>query len=62
MSNFSDILKKGKKQFQVKDQLGKWGRCDYCDERRLLFTYSDSKSEFWYLCESCSDVFIKEEE
>lgn len=58
--SFSDIMKRGKKQFEIKDQCGEWGRCEHCDERRLLFPYRDDKNEMWRLCESCSNLFIKE--
>lgn len=60
--SFADIMKRGKKQFQVKEQRGEWGRCEYCDERKLLFPYKDNKNEAWQLCELCSSMFIKEVE
>jgi len=62
MANFADILKHGKKRFQVKSKKSKWGKCDYCDDRYLLFLYRDSKNEIWMLCDECADTFIKEEE
>lgn len=60
--SFSDILKHGKKRFLVKNKKGSWGRCDYCDERRLLFAYKDSKKEVWMLCDICSNIFVEEDE
>ena len=62
MADFADILKHGKKRFQIKDGKGKWGKCDYCDDRHLLFPYHDSKKELWLLCDDCANIFIKEEE
>ena len=62
MAGFGDILKQGKKRFKVKSSLGSWGKCESCDERKLLFPYKDDKKETWHLCDGCSDLFIKEEE
>lgn len=59
--SFVDILKKGKRQFQIKDQRGSWGKCEYCDTRQLLFQYTDDKNELWHLCGDCTGLFIKEE-
>lgn len=62
MSGFSDILKQGKKRFEVKSDHGSWGRCEYCDERHLLHSYHDNKNEIWKLCDQCTDFFVKEED
>jgi hypothetical protein len=62
MADFADILRHGKKRFETKDKKGKWGVCEYCDKRRLLFPYRDSKKELWLLCSGCTNIFIKEEE
>jgi hypothetical protein len=60
--DFSSILRQGKKRFKVKNNRGKYGNCEYCDDRFELFPYSDTKNEIWMLCESCTDIFVKEEE
>lgn len=60
--SFVDILKRGKKQSQVKSSRSAWARCEYCDEMRPLFAYDDKKGDAWSLCESCTDIFIEEEE
>lgn len=62
MADFVDIIKRGKKRFKVKDKKGKFGRCEYCDKRNLLFPYRDSKNELWLLCSNCTNIFIEEEE
>lgn len=62
MADFSTILRQGKKRFEVKNNRGQYGSCEYCDDRHKLFPYSDKKNEIWMLCESCTDVFVKEEE
>lgn len=60
--SFGDILKKGKKQFEIKEQRGFWGRCEYCDQRKLLFPYKEpANNSSWNLCDVCSDLFVKEE-
>ena len=61
MSGFGDILKQGKKRFDIKKKRGSWGVCDDCANRKYLFSYSDNKKEVWRLCDSCSDSFIKDE-
>lgn len=61
MSNFTDILKHGKKRFKVKNNKGEYGKCEYCDNRYLLFSYKDNNDEKWILCEECIDVFVEEE-
>ena len=62
MADFSSILKRGKKSFDAKAKGGKWGKCDECTERRLLFPYHDAEDEVWDVCEECMNTFIKEEE
>ncbi len=62
MADFGDILKQGKRRFKVKNIIGSWNKCEHCDERRYLFPYKDDQSESWDLCDSCADVFIREEE
>lgn len=60
--NFNDIMSRGKKKFVVKDtSKSKWGKCEYCEERRKLHPYNDSHDEPWMLCEQCIEIFIKEE-
>jgi len=60
--NFSNILKKGKKRFEVKNkQQNKWGRCEACDKRELLFPYASSKNDTWMLCSECLEAFVKDE-
>ena len=61
MTGFSDILKRGRKIFDMKDTGGKWNRCEECGERRLCFDYSDCQNEIWVLCEQCTNTFVKEE-
>lgn len=60
--DFSDILKHGKKRFETKNKKGKYGVCEYCDKRRLLFPYCDNKKELWSLCNNCINIFVNEEE
>lgn len=61
--DFCDILKQGRKRFVTKgNKRGEYDNCDYCDKRKLVFEYLDSEKEFWYLCEGCADLFIKEGE
>ncbi len=62
MSNFGNILKKGKRRFEIKNKKTQWGRCESCDERSQLFKYNDAKGTIWMLCEKCSETFIEEEE
>lgn len=61
MSNFIDILKRGKKRFKVKSKKEKYGKCEFCDRRKLLFLYHDNKKELWSLCDECINIFVKEE-
>ncbi len=62
MVGFADILKNGKKRFEVKNKKGKWDLCEYCDKRHLLFPFRDSKKELWLLCDNCTNIFIEEGE
>ena len=45
MADFSDILKRGKRMFDLKDKGGKWDRCEECGKRKLCFPYDDDKDE-----------------
>lgn len=60
--DFGKILKRGQRKFQTRDQRGEWGLCEYCEERRKLYSYKDNKHELWKLCDYCIDLFVKEEE
>lgn len=62
MANFSDIMKHGKRMFDIKNKGGKWNKCEECGERRTCFIYDDDKEETWLLCEECANSFVKEEE
>ena len=62
MTDFGNILKRGRKMFDLKKKGGEWGRCEECDERAQLFPYSDEEKEVWLLCEICATSFVKEEE
>lgn len=59
--NFNDILNKGTRRHKVKNQQSVWDLCEYCDERRELFEYKDSKDCMWMLCNECCDTFIEDE-
>jgi len=61
MSDFSSILKRGKRIFDMKDKGGEWQRCEECDEMLKCYPYKDEKCEVWMLCEDCSKEFIKDE-
>lgn len=61
MSDFNDILKRGKRVFDLKDKGGTWGRCEDCGKRSPLFPFEDSDGEIWMFCETCLLDFIKEE-
>jgi hypothetical protein len=62
MSDFGDILRRGRLRQVIKGQRGVWGSCDYCELRRKLYEYKDIKEEKWMLCTSCIDEFIKDED
>jgi len=53
MGSFGDLLRKGKKRSSIKDNHGKWGRCETCQNRRLLYPYVDAKNQTWQICEFC---------
>lgn len=59
--SFSDILKKGKDIFEVKDGRGVWGRCEDCGQRKILYEYFDKEKQCWMLCENCITRFIGED-
>jgi hypothetical protein len=59
---FSDVLRRGKRIFGVKDKGGKWGRCEECDERALLYPYDDKEGQVWMLCEYCLEILAKDDE
>jgi len=61
MTDFGDILRRGRRNYNIKQLPSEWGRCDACGERKLLHPYDSEKKEIWMLCEECSDVFVKEE-
>lgn len=60
MSDFSDILRRGRKKFTIKDQKGEFGRCEECNARALLYKYVDKEKQTWTLCEKCIETFTKE--
>lgn len=60
--NFSNILKQGKRRFEIKNKQGQWGRCESCESREFLFPYdAGSKSDKWMLCHACLETFVKDE-
>lgn len=61
MSSFNDIMKRGKRMFDMKNKGGTWDRCEECDKRALCFPYVDEKNEVWTLCEECVSEFVKDE-
>jgi hypothetical protein len=61
MVDFGTILKRGKRRAMAKKDVGHWGNCDSCDERRLLHNYGDNDDKSWKLCEDCTNSFVKEE-
>ena len=61
MVDFSTIIKRGQRRSRIKSHMGKWGRCESCEERKELYPYSDEKGEIWMLCSECSDGYVKEE-
>ena len=61
MANFSDIMKRGQRNFDLKEGGGSWNRCEECDERALCYPYIDEKSEVWILCEECTNEFVRDE-
>lgn len=59
--NFSNILKQGKRRFEIKNKQSQWGRCESCDNRELLFPYNGDKADNWMLCAACLETFVKDE-
>ena len=63
MADFADLLKRGRRMFDMKNKSGsKWFKCEECGERRFCYPYDDDKDETWYLCEQCANLFVKDEE
>jgi len=62
MSGFGNILRRGKKIFVTKDKGGKYGRCEECNARDLLYKYFDEEKIVWMLCETCVTIFTNDEE
>jgi hypothetical protein len=62
MSDFGNILKRGRKIFNTKNSGGVWGRCEECNARAFLFKYVDEENQTWLLCEQCINTFTKDEE
>ena len=60
MAGFGDILKKGKRRYDIKSKGGDWGRCEECDERARLYPFDDEKDQIWMLCEDCTEIFVNE--
>lgn len=58
--DFSKILDRGKKMFDVTHKGGKWNVCEECNKRKLCYAYLDVEGEIWWLCEVCTQLFIKE--
>jgi hypothetical protein len=61
MSDFIDILKRGKKVFNTKNSIGVYGRCEECNARAVLYKYQDEEGQIWLLCEQCISTFAKDE-
>lgn len=59
--NFSNILKQGKRRFEIKDKKGQWGRCESCEHRKFLFPYDGGKNDKWLVCSACLEKFVKDE-
>jgi hypothetical protein len=62
MSDFGDIMRRGRKMFDMKSKGGTWNRCEECDTRALCYPYIDEKNEVWVLCEDCTNEFVKDEQ
>jgi hypothetical protein len=62
MGNFGDILKRGKKLFDIKSRDGKFDRCEECNARAPVYKYIDEEEQNWMLCETCIKDYIKEDE
>jgi len=61
MSDFGSILRRGRRMFDMKNRGGDWGRCEECDDRKIIFPYEDEENQIWMLCEQCMETFIKDE-
>lgn len=61
MVDFSKIVNRGKRRFKSKSD-GEWGRCEECDNRKILFIYIDNTGSEWKLCEDCINYYTKEED
>lgn len=61
MSGFGKLLKKGQRRHEIKSSGGKWGRCEECDERTLLYPFDDEKEQVWMLCDRCTEIFVNDE-
>lgn len=61
MVDFNTLLRRGKKRSTSKDDSGYWGKCDACDERKLLYIYVDNYDKKWNLCSGCINAFADEE-
>ena len=59
--NFSNILRQGKRRFEIKNKQGQWGRCEACDNREFLFPYNGDKNDNWMVCSACLEGFVKDE-
>ena len=59
--DFGKILKQGKRKFNIKNRPSKWGKCEACDVRRMLYAYDGKKRDIWMLCEECLETLIKDE-
>jgi len=61
MTNFGDILRKGKRRFKLKTHIDLWDSCEACGLRSKVHNYCDEKGDSWLMCDKCIDLFIKEE-
>lgn len=60
--NFSKILKKGKRIFNVKSNIrGQWNKCEACERRQIVYSYIVNNDK-WLVCDDCLKNFIKDEE
>lgn len=62
MTGFGTIVERAKRRFGIKSTRGKWGRCEECEERSILYPFDDDKNQVWMLCEDCSNLFVKDED
>ena len=61
MGDFSEIMRRGKRMFDMKRKGGSWERCEECDVRDICYPYLDEKDEVWVLCDECMSEFVKDE-